>query len=617
MTTPLPAPDAGYLAWREAARGLAEAVRRSETGHLDNTDSVTDAVRAPRRTLKVALLATYTTDILAELLPVAAARYEMAFDLRTVPFGQLEQVLLSPGSSVLADRPDYVVLGCAWQDLGLVPVSRPPTVRTQTGDQLAEPGPLERVTAAVARMTTLWLTVAKAGSRVVQLELVPPASDPFGATAWAADRSVSAMVRNVNTELRRRAGEHVLFADIERQAAIIGLARWEDSRYWYTMRQPFALDAAPYLAALVAGTIAYDAGLTRRCVVLDLDGTLWDGVLGDDGIDGVEPAFGPRGEAFLAFQQYLRGLRDRGVMLAVASKNDRDLALRALAERPGMLLRPTDFAAVVADWRPKSAQVREIAERLSLGLGSLVFVDDNPAERAEVATALPEVEVVDLPRQPSDYPAALEAAPGLFAGPMVAEDAVRAASYTALAAAEELTAATSGFEDYLRRLSMTAEIVPVEEPTLPRAAQLIAKTNQFNLTAQRRTLTELRAQLTVDGWRCWTLRLRDAFADHGIVGVVVAEICGQAVEIDTLVLSCRVIGRTAERSLIAAVSRWARDAGCTRLIGLRLATERNGVTADLYPTLGFATDPSVPGRFVWDLDNGPVTPSPFIREDVR
>ncbi|MCU1646746.1 MAG: hypothetical protein JWN03_7021 [Nocardia sp.] len=607
MTVALPAPAAGYLSWHEAARQLAAGVGPSDTEPTGQTWSA--AGSGPLRTLKVILLATYTTDILEELLPVAAIRHRMAFNLRTAPFGQLEQVLLDPGSPVLADRPEYVVLCFAWQDLGLVPGSGP------VDEQSAEPSPAERVDVAVTRVASLWRAATTAGARVVQLGLVSPASDPSGATAWTADGSVSSTVRRVNAELRRRAGEQVLFIDAERQAAVVGLARWEDSRFWHAMRQPFALDAAPYLAALVAGTIAHDVGLTRRCVVLDLDGTLWDGVLGEDGIDGIEPAGGPRGEAFLAFQQFLRGLRERGIVLAVASKNDRDLALRALAEHPGMLLRPQDFAAIVADWRPKSAQLRDIADQLRLGPGSLVFVDDNPAERAEVAASLPAVEVVDLPAQPSGFPAALEAAPGLFAGPLLAEDTTRAESYTALAAGAELAAADSNIEDYLRRLSMTAEIAPVSEVTLPRAAQLIVKTNQFNLTGRRRTQTELAAQVADDSWRCWTMRMRDAFADHGIVGVVVAQTHDRVVEIDTLVLSCRVIGRTAEQNLVAAVSRWARVKGCSQLVGLRRATDRNGVTANIYPGMGFATDLSTPGRFLWDLAGGPVAPSRFIHEE--
>jgi FkbH-like protein len=588
--TVLPDPRAGYHAWHAAARALPGTARD----------------RTVRRRLDVAVLATFSTDLLGELLAVAAARHGLALDLRLPPFGQLEQSLLDPDSPVRRDPPDYAVLGAAWQDLGL------PLEGVQTPEQGAA-----AIARAVGRFTSLWQAAAHGAIRVVQLGVVPPAVDPYAAVSWTSPGSVSALVRAVNAELSDRASGRAVFVDVQRQAADVGLAAWEDPRYWYVGRQPCGLDALPHLATLIAGALAADAGLTRRCVVVDLDNTLWGGVLGDDGIDGVALGEGPRGEAYLAFQRYLRGLRARGIVLAVASKNDRDLVMRALAGHPRMALRPADFAVVVADWRAKSEQLAEVAGRLRLGLSALVFVDDNPAERAQVAAALPEVEVVEMPAQPSSYPAAVAATPGLFAAPALSADATRAGSYAALAAADALAARSDDLGGFLRGLAMSARIEPIDDAALPRVAQLVAKTNQFNLTTRRRSQAELAGLLAGEGWAGWTMQLRDVFADHGVVGVAIAVVDGDAATIDTLILSCRVIGRTAERSLVAAVSRWARQRGCRRLIGERSPTERNRLTADVYPRLGFAADPGRPHRFQFDLGQALVPPSPFVAEENR
>ena len=287
---------------------------------------------------------------------------------------------------------------------------------------------------------------------------------------------------------RLRASADVVLVDCERIAAEHGLRDWRDDRYWFAARQAVSLTALPALARATAAALAADQGLSRRCVVLDLDNTLWDGVVGEDGIDGVGLTASPRGEAFAAFQEHLLMLHRRGIALAVATKNDPDLARQAIAEVPGMRLRPEHLAAVVADWRPKSEQLREVAARLSLGLDSLAFADDNPAERLEVRRALPQVDVIDLPTSPSDYVGALAGRPTLEPGRLTRADRQRNASYAGLRAAAELRERSASLDDFLADLAMVASVRPVDVTLLPRVTQLLQKTNQFNLTTRRRTV---------------------------------------------------------------------------------------------------------------------------------
>ena len=538
-----------------------------------------------RRTLRVRVLATSTGDLLARLLPAAGLAVGLGLEVTQAPYGQVEQELFDAGSPTMREPPDYVLLVPSADDLAL--------------GELGHREPDEVVAGAVQRWTRLWDAARGAGIGVCQLLFTPPADDPYGTAALRFPQSPSAVVAQVNAKLR--AGGDVVLVDSERLAAEHGLRDWRDDRYWYAARQAVSLAALPALARATAAALAADQGLSRRCVVVDLDNTLWDGVVGEEGIDGVGLTVSPRGEAFAAFQEHLLALHRRGVALAVATKNDADLAHRAIAEVPGMRLRPEHLAAVVADWRPKSEQLRELASRLSLGLESLAFVDDNPAERLEVRRALPEVDVVDLPVNPSDYVAALAGRPTLEPGRLTAADRQRNASYAGLRAAAELRERAGSLEHFLEDLAMEAVVQPVDETVLPRVAQLLQKTNQFNLTTRRRTAQEVAALAADPRWVCRWLSLRDRLADHGIVGVGLAELRGDEAVVDTLLLSCRVIGRTAERLLLSELGRAAADAGCTTLIGGYRATDRNALVADLYLQLGFAPQGVVDGEQRYSL----------------
>ncbi|WP_213451336.1 HAD-IIIC family phosphatase [Rhizomonospora bruguierae] len=557
----------------------------------------------PRAGADVAVLATFTTDLLTELLPLAGWRHRLDLRVRRAAFGQVEQALWDPASPVCARPPRYAVLAGTVADL------------LPEGFTGADADAADRlVSEAVQRWTALWDRARDLRIQVVQLGFAPPAVDPLGAVSWRTAGSSSAIVHEVNSRLAARAGAGVRFVDVAWLAAQVGLSRWSDARCWHRIRQPFAMDALPWLAAAIAEAVAVHAGVTRRCVVVDLDDTLWGGVVGQDGLDGLVLRDGPAGEAYRDFQRYLRGLAHHGVILAVCSKNDPELAEQAIAGVPGMVLRRADFAAVQCGWEPKSRQLLSLARQLRIGLDAMVFVDDNPAECAEVAGALPEVAVVHLSGGPSTFPAAVASVPGLAPG-RGAADAGRARSYAALARAEELRGRSRDLTEHLRSLSMTATVTTVDRADLPRVAELVAKTNQFNLTDRRRSEAELTAMLAGDSTSGFCLRLRDRFADHGLVGVAVTILDGDAAELDTLLLSCRVIGRTAERNLVAEAGRWARARGARRLIGRYVPTGRNGLVRDLFGELGFQLrDETADGirTYEYQLDGGHPPPSPYL-----
>jgi FkbH-like protein len=526
-----------------------------------------------RRQVRVGLVGSATTSHLAALLHVAAARHGVALEVYEGPYGQYQQEVLDPGSGLHAFRPDVVVLAVDQRELHLPNVSATPE---------------QDLAAEVQRWTSTWATVReRLGAVVIQPTFVPTDVDVFRNLALSLPGSRRRQVRRLNLELGERAGDGVFLVDAEMVAATTGLHVWADDRYWFLSKHAVGLGAVPAFAREVGTVLAAALGLSRKVIVLDLDNTLWGGVVGEDGVAGLALGDGPAGEAYVAFQEHLLDLRRRGVLLAVVSKNNDADARAPFLEHPDMRLRLEDFAAFRATWQDKPAQIRALADELSLGLDSFLFVDDNPFEREGVRQALPEVEVLDLPDDATGYVQALAAHPGLEPAAFTEEDTRRTQAYRALAAAAQTAAAAGTREDFLRDLDMEATFEPVGEANLRRVVQLVGKTNQFNLTTRRHTAAAVTALLARPGAVGLALRLRDRFADHGLVGVVLAAPEGTDLVVDTWLMSCRVLGRGADVVTMRVLAEHAAAAGFGRLVGDYLPTDRNAPAESAFKDAGF------------------------------
>jgi FkbH-like protein len=528
-----------------------------------------------RRRLDVGLVGTWTTSTFAPLLRLAAAPLGLALTVHQTDFGQYFNETLDPGSPLLSGRLDALILAPDHRAMGLRPFTD-----TAAADLDAE----------VDRWSGVWSAVRrKASPIIVQHGFAAPGRDPLGHHAAGLPGSRRSMIARINGELAQRAAESdVGYLDLEALAAGFGTAHWFDDRGWYMAKLPYAPEALPQLARHTAAVLAARLGLSRRCVVLDLDNTLWGGVVGDDGLDGIALGGGAAGEAFVDFQVGLKELVGRGIVLAVCSKNDPAVALAPFREHPEMVLKEDDIAAFVANWEPKSANIPKIAEMLGLGLESLTLLDDNPYERAEVRRAVPEIDVPVMPEDPADFRRTLEDYPYFEPATFTAADRDRAAQYRARAEAEAVRASAGSLQEYQASLGMAAQFGAIDALNLPRVVQLINKTNQFNLTTIRRNKAELEALLHEESTRGFWVRLTDKFADHGLIAVALARVDGPRLAIDTLLMSCRVLGRGLERLIVAELATMAAAAGCNELVGRYLRTERNGMVADLYPRLGFA-----------------------------
>ena len=551
-----------------------------------------------RRTARLALVGSYTTNQLATMLWLAALRLGVLLEVHETPYGQYRQELLDPDSATYAFDPDLILLAVHADELTLPRYSSSPD---------------EDVAGEVQRWHSLWRAgAANTSATVVQHLFAVPPDAPFGHFGATLRGSRAAMMQAVNTELAASRPEHVAVVDCERLAALAGKQRWFDARYWHLAKQAVALECVPLLARHTAAVIAARLGLSRKCLALDLDNTLWGGVVGEDGLAGIQLGDTPDGEAFQAFQDSILGLKERGVVLAVCSKNNEADAREVFERHPAMRIGLDDIAVFVADWRSKPEQLRSVASELDLGLDSIVFVDDNPVEREAVRQLLPEVDVLALPRDPSDFSRVLFDyllfEPAAFTG----EDAQRTDQYRGRRLAAEAAGVAESIDDFYRSLDMRTTISPFSEADLPRIAQLVGKTNQFNLTTHRHSATRLTEFMSDTDCVHRTFRLSDRFADHGLVALVIAFVRGTALEIDTWLMSCRVIGRTLEQTVLEELVASASERGCTRLTGSYIPTAKNALVADLYDRLGFALVSDEEGITHWARELGAGKTNDFI-----
>ncbi len=547
-----------------------------------------DASGTGLRPLRIALLASHTVDHLVPAIRVAGLQRRLALSVHVAPYGMYRQALLMDDAQLAAFAPQLVVLALDARDAPL---------------QLAFEVSQEEVDAAVGeRVEELRLLWRRARERfsaqVVQQTIVPADPPVFGSFEGLVPAAPFAVIDRLNAAIRSAAQDDgVLLMDLAWEAArgSYGDGLAEPLR-WHQAKQLVSPNLAPLYGDQLARIAAASIGLSRKCLVLDLDNTLWGGVVGDDGIDGIHLGQGsPSGEAFLAFQRHAALLARRGIILAVCSKNDPSVA-EAAFEHPEMALKRSDIAAFVANWEDKAGNLRRIASMLDIGLDSLVFVDDNPAERDIVRRELPEVAVPELPEDVADYPARVAAAGYFEAASFTSDDATRGRNYALNVERKAAMSQATDMEGYLRGLEMVLTATPIGTAELARSTQLINKTNQFNLTTRRYSEAEVERIASDPRSVALAIRLADKFGDNGLISVVLARPDAAAADdellIDSWLMSCRVLGRQVEEAVLDVLADAATAAGYRALIGEYRATERNGMVAEHYPRLGFVQHPA-------------------------
>lgn len=558
----------------------------------------------PGRNIRIGIVSSSTVELTPPLLRLLAARDGLVAEIYGAPFGVYRQELMDPGSGLHAFKPDFIIVALHWRDAGLEPLGNAP----DAADRIF--GELQQLWAAAQRVTPC---------TILQHAFDFPPHESAGLLAAREIGGRAQVLAEVNLRLFRARMPGVVIVDCPRLAAQAGAETWSDDALWHVAKQHPAAPVLPLLLDRYVRLIAARVGLAKKVLVLDLDNTLWAGVVGEDGPHGIKvgpPT--PIGEAHAALQRYALELKNRGVLLAVCSKNNDADSREPFRSTLGMVLKEDDFALFIANWEEKPANLRQIAQQLNLGTDSLVFVDDNPLERAKVRREMPEVAVVDLPADPAGYVGAIDRRGYFEALALSEEDLARNEAYKANASRYSLKAEAGDVEGFLRRLDMRMHHGPFNGAVHDRVVQLLNKTNQFNVTTRRHGPAEVaafRANPAV-----WTqyFRLVDCFGDNGIIGLMLARPAEAADiwEIDTLLMSCRVLGRQAEEFMMATLLAAAKERGIARVRGRYLPTAKNGMVADLFSRLGFMEESRMAdgaATYVWDVRGRVFPPVAFVR----
>jgi FkbH-like protein len=458
---------------------------------------------------------------------------------------------------------------------------------------------------AIAEARTFACAVAQfaRGTRAtfVTTWALPPWHRGYGPLDFRPPTGIAQLLARMNLALADTlAGQaNVFVLDLARWIAAIGPRAWSD-KLWYASKSPFTSVAFEQAAADIGAAMAGLHGLSRRIVIVDLDDVLWGGAAGEIGWERINlGGHDYAGEAFADFQRALKALTRRGIQLGIVSRNDEAVALETIDRHPEMALRRADFAAWKINWRDKAENVAGLLADIGLGAESAVFIDDSAIERARVAAGVPGVLVPDWPADPAKYREAL-ASLRCFDAPFVtAEDRDRAAMYAAERSRQAGRPAAGDLRAWAESLDVTVTAEPLRESNLERAAQLFNKTNQMNLATRRLTSGELLAWGTTGGHEMLTFRVVDRFGDSGLTGLVGLAFEGGRARLVDFVLSCRVLGRNVEETLLHAATAHARAHGATELVAEFRPTPRNRPCLEFFRRSGLRTDGEL--SFVWDL----------------
>jgi FkbH-like protein len=546
---------------------------------------------ASSKVVRVALLADFATQFLVPLLKALFARNGVVLELYEAGYDSIDTEILDPGSPLYAFKPRFTVILQATEKLKA---------------KLYAAGDRQALAADTADRTAgLWEALKQnGGGTVIQGNYVLPSERAFGNYEAKVDGSIGAAVADINRRLAEaaRGSNNVLLCDIDHLAAEVGRRNWADDTLWVTAKGLCRMEHLPLLAQSLVDTVLAAEGIFTKCVVLDLDNTLWGGVIGDDGLEGIQLGEYDQGQAFVAFQRFLLELKRRGIILAVVSKNDQEVALKPFREHPNMVLREEDISVFIANWDNKADNIRAVQKVLNIGFDSMVFVDDNPFERGLVREFIPEILVPEMPEDPSLYVRTLGALNLFETASYSAADRQRPGQYREEAQRELAKQVFTNIDEYLRSLEMTVRLDRFTPVALPRIAQLIQRSNQFNLTTRRLGEAECEALMKDEvGWLPFSVTLTDKYGDYGLVSVVILKLAPDAIEIDTYLMSCRVLRRGLEQFVMNAIFAEATRRGAKQVVGRYLPTAKNGIVKDFYAGFGFAKTSETESETVWGL----------------
>lgn len=581
---------------RQDAAGVVARARRLLAGSSKPADAmfcatafagVADALgeQLGARRLKTYVVRSVTVEPVLPYLAVEAVLANYVLELQVGGYGSYADELLNSDSSLARFQPDLVLILLDLEEIaGRLPDLCADGIGAEVEKEIEECG---------SRMAQLLRSYRSGSSaRILIQGLVVPDCTSLGDVGDAnLPHSLTNAVQRLNQGLAALCGTiaDCVFFDVDRLAARQGRARWHDTRMFLASRLAVSAESFRNYSGGLVRTFSTMFRAPRKVLCTDLDNTLWGGVLGEDGPGGIATGSAFPGNCYLEYQKYLKQLSARGILLAIVSKNNEADVREAFQVRAADLALSLDsFVAHKINWNEKANSIRELAKELSLGLDSFVFFDDNPVECEAIRQQLPEVAVVEAPAQePWRLVTVLSEQPYFDAAAVTNDDVHRVQEYKAQAQRAELASSASSRDEFLASLGIVCSFQSALQAPLSRAVQLLAKTNQFNLTTRRRSAAEVEEFASKAGGQAVVVRVRDRFGDAGVIGLALARKQGDSCIIDSLLLSCRVIGRGIETALLAHIGEQALRSGSKRLVGEFIATKKNAPCADFYPDHGF------------------------------
>jgi len=564
--------------------------------------SKTDASALPQYSL--AVLGDCATQHLATALRGYGVSVGIRLNVFDADYDQIDAQVMAPDSELYRFAPQGVLLQMCTEKLQEAFCDRPPEARASFAED------------TYARIRQIW---SRIGSRIpaTVLQCNFPLIDDgvFGQFGNKTEQSFLFQQRKLNYLLMQGCQEakNTFLIDLDALQTALGRSTFADPKLYYVAKMPISLAALPAAAKLVVDVVRSLQGAVKKCLVLDLDNTLWGGVIGDDGLSGIQIGELGTGHAFSDFQKWLKELKNRGILLTVCSKNNEDTAKEPFEKHPEMVLQLEDFSMFVANWEDKARNIRTIQQALNIGMDSMVFLDDNPFERELVRTMIPEITVPELPEDPALYLQYLRGLDLFETASYSREDAGRTEQYREKAQRAAFEAAFQSYDDYLEALQMRASAAAFDPFHYPRIAQLTQRSNQFNLRTVRYTEAEIEALAQDDSRIGLYFTLKDKFGDHGLISVVVLEKQPEdTLFISEWLMSCRVLKRGMEEFIVDKILSVAAQQGFRRVVGEYIPTPKNAMVKDLYEQLGFARLEN--GRFQAEVSGFPYHKT-FITEE--
>lgn len=556
---------------RQDFLSIMKEIRKA--GRTGNTGKAQEA----RAVLRIALLGAGSLQYFSAILGYALHMQGIPNKIYVGTYNGLEFDIMDEQSDYHLFHPQLTVIFMAYQDVCSFP------------EMFAGEADIQALAQEKAEhYKRLWRQIyEKNGSYILQTNFVIPVERQLGNLEACYIWSRQSFLQRLNHTLMQEKEGFVSILDFDYLASLAGKKKWFDFSGYYLNKCNMSYECLPAAVEEVGLHVLSFCGHVKKCIVLDLDNTLWGGILEESGIEqlGLFPT-DPLGEAFRAFQIYLKRLRERGVLLAVCSKNDEDYAKQAFLENPNMVLRLSDISCFVANWENKADNIQKIATSLNIGLDSIVFIDDNPVERDLVRAALPEVEILELSADPADYIMDLENARYFEWLQITKEDEGRAESYRAREEIEKNLNISFDLDEYLESLHMEGSVKPLDSESLARAVQLLNKTNQFNTTGYRSSEAEI-LKMKEQGYEIFTCNLKDKFTDYGLISVAVLRVQSHVCTVEAWVMSCRVFKRGLEDFMLNHFVDFALDNGADRLTIDYLSTDRNSMLKKMFTDRGF------------------------------